>query len=227
MFGLIKSLIVGSRLEGPVRALLKRPRGVVFSNSGQYWDERYQAGGNSGSGSYGRLASFKASVLNDFVESRGIASVIEFSSGDGHQLSLASYPSYVGVDVSDTAVEVCRQRFTHDPTKSFMTTQEYDGERRELPLSLDVIYHLVEDEVFEGYMNTLFQAAERFVIVYASDEDRTQPQKHVRHRKFSDWVAQNRRDFRLVERIPNKYPFDPERPDDTSFADFFIFEAQS
>lgn len=224
---IIKKLIIGTPLEKPVRVLTGRKKGVSFKASDQYWDARYSHGGNSGAGSYGRLAHFKAEVLNAFVEKHGIQSVIEFGSGDGNQLSLASYPAYLGIDVSETAVRACRERFARDSTKAFLSTKEYNGERSELALSLDVIYHLVEDDVFEEYMTTLFRSAECFVIIYASNEDRQAPEKHVRHRRFTDWVDANRRDFRLVEHIPNRYPFDPEAPDDTSFADFFVFEACS
>lgn len=41
----------------------------------------------------------------------------------------------------------------------------------DLSLSLDVIYHLVEDEVFETYINTLFKSARRYVIIYSSNSD--------------------------------------------------------
>ena len=36
--------------------------------SGDYWDARYRAGDNSGEGSYGKFAKFKAQVLNQFVD---------------------------------------------------------------------------------------------------------------------------------------------------------------
>jgi len=223
---MIKKLFIGTPLEKPVRALTGRKSGVAFKSSDQYWDARYSHGGNSGAGSYGRLADFKAEVLNTFVERHGIQSVIEFGSGDGNQLSLAFYPAYMGIDVSETAVQACRKRFDRDSTRTFLNLKEYKGETSELALSLDVIYHLVEDAVFEEYMTQLFRSAKRFVIIYASNEDLQAPEKHVRHRRFTDWVDANRQDFRLVEHIPNQYPFDPNSPDDTSFADFFVFEAR-
>ena len=68
-----------------------------------YWEGRYRAGGNSGAGSYGRLATFKAGFVNGFVELNAIRSAIEFGCGDGNQLSLLSVPRYTGVDVSPTA----------------------------------------------------------------------------------------------------------------------------
>ncbi|MBI9084342.1 MAG: hypothetical protein JEZ11_12140 [Desulfobacterales bacterium] len=73
----------------------------------EYWERRYAQGGTSGAGSYGRLAEFKAEVLNTFVEERGVQNIIEFGCGDGNQLSLAKYPSYVGLDASKTAVTQC------------------------------------------------------------------------------------------------------------------------
>ena len=220
----LKRLIVGTPLEPAARFVFGKKARLEFTYSDKYWDERYLRGGNSGAGSYGRLAEFKAKVLNDFVARHGITSVIEFGSGDGNQLTLARYPAYTGVDVSEAAVQACIAHFTQDPTKTFLTMKEYDGRRAELSLSLDVIYHLVEDETYEVYMATLFRASERLVIVYASNTDEQTTTPHVRHRKFTEWVAANRPKFRLIEYIPNRFPFDPENPDNSSFADFYVFE---
>ncbi|MDR2439202.1 MAG: class I SAM-dependent methyltransferase [Planctomycetaceae bacterium] len=86
-------------------------RQVLFPGSKRYWDNRYCQGGNSGAGSYGRLAEFKAEILNKFVTENNINSVIEFGCGDGNQLMLANYPYYIGVDVSPKAIEICRELF--------------------------------------------------------------------------------------------------------------------
>lgn len=82
-------------------------RRLKFTNSKSYWESRYQKGGNSGFGSYGRLAKFKAEVLNDFVAKNSIQSVMEFGCGDGNQLKLAVYPKYIGLDVSPKAIKRC------------------------------------------------------------------------------------------------------------------------
>ena len=196
-----------------------------FPGSAAYWEERYRKGGTSGAGSYAEFAEFKAEVLNEFVASSGVRSVIEFGCGDGNQLALARYPRYDGVDVSPAAVARCRERFAADATKSFGTTAEYDGRRADLALSLDVVYHLVEDDVFERYMRTLFAAAERFVIVYASDFDSAPgaTASHVRHRKFTLWVAANAPEWRLARHVPNRHPRRDDAPGGTP-ADFFVFE---
>jgi hypothetical protein len=93
----------------------------------------------------------------------------------------------------------------------------------DLSLSLDVIYHLVEDSVFDAYMRRLFSFAWRFVIIYSSNMDRDWPSKHVRHREFTRWVENNRPEWCLLSVIKNPYPFDPSNQEQTSFADFYLF----
>jgi hypothetical protein len=162
--------------------------------------------------------------LNDFVARNGIRSVIEFGVGDGAQLRLAEYPSYIGVDVSETVVEATRTKFAADRSIEIMHTSELSGqERAGLSLSLDVIYHLVEDETFDVYMRQLFAAATRYVIVYGSDFDSDWRNPHVRHRKFTRWVEFNETDFALSETIVNRYPYSAKDPRNTSFANFYIF----
>ena len=133
------------------KGLLKRTRTLQFRNSSDYWEQRYSSDGNSGEGSYGKYAVIKADVLNRFVEDHSIMSVIEFGCGDGNQLSLFKFPSYIGLDVSSSVLSRCVTRFRDDPTKSFFLTPAIDTNTpytAELSLSLDVIYHLVEDEVY-------------------------------------------------------------------------------
>jgi len=39
-----------------------------FKNSEHYWKKRYNSGGDSGRGSYNKLAEFKLKVINDFID---------------------------------------------------------------------------------------------------------------------------------------------------------------
>lgn len=188
-------------------------------NSASYWEERYAKGRTSGEGSYGKLAEFKAQVLNQFVVKNNINTVIEYGCGDGNQLKLANYPSYIGFDVSRTAVERCRNFFRYDKTKRFELINNYKNETSELTLSLDVIYHLVEDYVFDEYMTRLFSSSSRFVIIYSNDIEQGAQitNKHVRFRRFSEWVNNNAKDWDLKEIKENKLK-------EASAADFFIYE---
>jgi len=194
-----------------------------FDGSAAYWEQTYARGGTSGPGSYGALARGKADFLNRFVESRDIQSVIEFGSGDGNQLSLATYPRYVGLDVSRSAIELCKSRFAGDPDKSFFL---YDSScfvdhaalfKADLALSLDVVYHLVENAVFETYMTHLFDAAHRYVVVYATNGDIRDDAPHVRHRSFSLWVESNRPQWSLTDVVEGPSS-GPRR------ADFYVYE---
>lgn len=217
---------IGPGMQAIYRAIT-HTKVLVFHSSDQYWEDRYRRGGDSGSGSYGRLAAFKAEVLNDFVASREITSVVEFGCGDGAQLRRSRYPRYTGFDVSPTAVRNCRQQFAmNDSMKFFLCgSEEYDSmPPADLALSLDVIFHLIEDDTYERYMRKLFASASRYVIIYSYDCDKVYEARHERGRAFSGWVDRNMPDWRLCQRIANRYPFDPRTPDSTSQADFFIYE---
>ena len=209
-------------LPGVRQISLLRQR-MAFSGSSHYWESNYAKGESSGSGSYGALARAKSLFLNDLIRKQAIRSVIEFGCGDGNQLSLAEYPSYIGLDVSRTAVGLCQSRFANDTTKSFFL---YDGAcftdrsgifTAELALSLDVVYHLIEDKVFEDYLGHLFAAGQRIVVIYSSNTEISGTAPHVRHRLFTPWVEAHCPQWRLtgVTKGPGA---------GRGRADFFVFE---
>jgi len=211
------------------KVFLPGQKNSKFPGSSSYWEERYAKGGNSGSGSYNRLAQFKADFLNQFVAEKNIQKVIEFGCGDGNQLMLAKYPAYIGLDVSRTVLQQCIQKFTTDNTKSFFlydSTAFKDSHKilyTDLSLSLDVLYHLIEQEVFESYLRHLFASSSKYVIIYSSNHN-SQHHFHVKSRDFTTWITENIKGFKLVDVVKNKYPFDPNDADNTSFADFYIYQ---
>lgn len=191
---------------------------LTWRGSANYWERRYSKGGNSGAGSYGDVAKFKAAALNDLVSREGIATVVELGCGDGHQLTLANYPQYVGFDVSQTAVDRCRQRFAGDDSKRFeLLTPDAVVPSSDLALSLDVLFHLVEWDIFDAHLRQLFGSATRFVAVFAPDEDGGRITPHVLYRRFTPWVAKNAPDWTLDDTVPN-----PHKGDD-SIADLYVF----
>lgn len=80
-----------------------------FIGSRIYWENRYLKGGTSGKGSYNKLAKFKANIINLFITQYQINSVIDFGCGDGNQLQFANYPYYIGLDISKTAISMCKK----------------------------------------------------------------------------------------------------------------------
>jgi len=196
---------------------------IRFPGSMKYWESRYKSGGNSGNGSFGELAKFKAETINEFVANNAVSDIIEFGCGDGNQLELAKYPKYLGLDVSKSAIKSCTERFRNDFTKSFLLYDPnyFEGMgdylKSDLTMSLDVIYHLVEDSIFEKYIHDLFLSSKKYVIIYSSNKNPEISLPHVKHRVFTDYVEKKYPDFKIIKKIENKYP-------KLSFAEFFIYE---
>jgi hypothetical protein len=175
-------------------------------DSAEYWRKRYQSGGNSGSGSYGALADFKAAALNKFVANHGITSAVEYGSGDGNQLSLLTISGYQGLDVSATAIENLRIRFCNDASKTFL---EYDPDNfsdarsvaAEISLSMDVILHLTEEERYEKYMQNLIESSEKYIGIFNTATE-VQLEKMAQHNRYRDhriWMEASAPHFREVE----------------------------
>jgi SAM-dependent methyltransferase len=206
-----------------VRASATRPiRRLRFSRSADYWERRYAGGGSSGAGSYGPVAAFKSDVLNRFVAEHAVRSVLEFGCGDGNQLTLSAYPRYTGLDVSRSALGRCITRFADDESKSFLLYDPAAFVNRgaiqaDLTMSLDVILHLVENDVFETHLRQLFEASTRYVVIFSSNEDGAPSEPHVKHRAFTRWIELHQPGWTLARRVANPH----KGPD--SLADFYMY----
>jgi hypothetical protein len=175
-------------------------------NSLEYWRNRYAVGQNSGAGSYGEMSQFKAQVLNSFIYRNSIGNCIEFGCGDGNQLDLLKIPKYFGLDVAPGAIDICAKKFLGDKSKSFavylpshFTNNAFF--QAELTLSMDVVLHLIEENVYETYMANLFTASTKYVAIFTTATD-IQPSKMAIHNFFRDhrsWVSTNAPQFEEIE----------------------------
>tara|TARA_B100000575_G_scaffold280509_1_gene270111 strand:+ start:24760 stop:25443 length:684 start_codon:yes stop_codon:yes gene_type:complete len=197
----------------------------IFPGSFEYWEQRYSKGRNSGLGSYGELALYKAEIINEFINKNNINSVIEFGCGDGNQLKLSNYKKYIGIDVSKTAILNCRTIFKKDSSKTFYLDSEFIGTKAELSLSLDVIYHLIEDDIFEKYMKDLFKYSTKYVLIYSSNF-KSEQNWHVKHRNFNEWINNNIPNAIQKQFIKNRYPYKGDESTG-SLADFYIYEIEN
>ena len=197
-----------------------------MSNNNQYdkvkkiWDERYLSGGNSGSGSYGVLCEYKAEFVNKFVNENNLSNIIEFGSGDGNQMELFNVDNYLGVDISEYIINTSKQKYKDIENKNFVTYDEFYklSNKYDLSVSLDVIYHLVEDVVYEKYMKDLFSSTNKFVIIYSTNwNDDKYNGSHVYHRKFTEYIDINFKNAKLIHHEPNKHP-------SLSTAEFYIYD---
>lgn len=204
----------------------ERTRKVYYRlfDSTDYWEQRYADKRDSGPGSRGGHRQFKADFLNTFVEQHDIESVVEFGCGDGTQVALADYPTYTGLEVSESAVETCSKRFADDDTKSFFLYDPHHFQNEgalqaDLVLSLEVLFHLVDDETFEKTMHDMFDTSEKYVIIFSSNRNEPTSELHIRHRRFTEFVAEEFPDFDLIETVENEY--------ESRHSDFYVYEKQS
>lgn len=164
-----------------------------------YWNARYANGGHSGDGSRGESAQRKADYVNGLIRCEGIVSVVDWGCGEGQQLALLDIPDYLGIDVAPVAVARCLAQFGGsflrlDPATSIDLQVSAD-----LALSMDVIFHLVDDDDFASYMRRLFASARRFVCIHSTDYD-AEPIGHMHHRAFT--TALHDAAWDLVDRHP-------------------------
>ena len=203
--------------------LLNKKFASKFQNSSSYWEHRYRNNGNSGPGSYGAAAGYKATILNRFVKEHAINKVVEFGCGDGNQLKLYEFNSYIGYDVADSCVQKCKMLFENEGDKLFFLYNPacfkvLPETIAHLTISIDVVYHLIEDNIYHFYMNHLFETSEKYVIIYAWDVDSGQRQ-HVKHRKFSKWIETYKSGWQLSNIISSE----PKG----KHCDFFIYKKVS
>ena len=178
-------------------------------NSKEYWENRYRSGGNSGAGSRGIIAEYKAKTINEFVKNNNIRTVCELGCGD-YLFELYNIPDFIGYDVSNFIVEQNRKKSNLKFTASMADLTSYD-----LTISMDVILHLIEEDVYQEYMHDLFRLSNKYVIIYSSNWDEILGGEHNMFRKFLPDVPN---EFELIEFIDN-----PHKGNDT-LADFFIFK---
>lgn len=179
-----------------------------FEGTAGYWERRYATGGSSGAGSVGEAAKAKANLVNAIVRGDGYTSVLDLGCGDGAVAAmLTGLRSYVGVDVSPTALRLARtalalRTLPPGPTYRLLTWDRFrrDQTTADLVISLEVVMHLVEDDLYRQYMAELFGRAHHGVLIQAPDGGgRWSGVHHIRYR---DWRADVPAGWALAEQHP-------------------------
>lgn len=172
-------------------------------NSKIYWENRYKNNGDSGLGSYGAEAEFKANYINNFINNNDIKTINDFGCGDSNQINMLSgFDKYTGFDISETVLNICRNKFKNNDKFNF-TNNINEMELSDVTLSLDVTYHVVEDKYFDEYMNNLFKLSSKFVLIYSINSDNSKGFAiHLKNRKFVDWANENYPNFELIDNKP-------------------------
>lgn len=134
----------------------------------QYWENRYKSGATSGAGSYGHLALWKAEIVNKIYQDESPSTVLEFGCGDGAQLGLYQFSSYVGLDVSERAVDLCKETYRFDYSKQFQKVVpgfEPELPRADLVICIEVLMHITDDDDYEWTLKNIFEHANRLVLI--------------------------------------------------------------
>lgn len=158
----------------------------------EYWENRYRKGRGSGRGSRGRNANRKAAYINRLIKKHRVRSVIDWGCGDGRVASRIVCQRYFGLDVSEKAVELARAACER-PGWSWEVFNPQVGPvpaplHADLALSLDVIFHLTEDDLYGKHLELLFSSAPLVCIASSNKDERGF--EHVLHREFAKDIPQ-------------------------------------
>lgn len=197
-------------------------KAIEYTPAG-YWDRRYRDGRTSGAGSEGDEGAYKAAYLSKFIADHDVKTVVDWGCGDGQVLKLVELPAqtqYIGVDVSPTIIAMMRQCFD-GPRYLFHTPDSFGTGTRtrlELALSFDVLFHFPEDNDYHTYLTSLFQSAEKYVMIYSTNYAGGRTARHVFRRKFTSDIAGRFPDWELRT---------VETPLREGLASFFVYEKVS
>lgn len=189
----------------------------IGATSREYWEERYKAEGNSGDGSYGSNGQFKIDVLNTYFDKIQPLGVLDFGVGDFTYFSVFTGRNFkfFGLDISPTKVVQLKHTFGENAEFSFATTiYDFDDALYDHAISLDVIFHLVEDSTYTNYINHITRLPIESIVIYSSNFNDNKWELHVRHRRFVPDILS--RGFELIEYIPN--------PTHSTDSDFYFFK---
>lgn len=175
----------------------------MLFNSKEYWENRYKNNETSGDGSYKDSARVKADYINTLIKKYNIKKINDLGHGDGNQISLINgFDLYTGYDVSTTVRKKCIEKFESNPSYIFIDDIK-KFVHGDLAMSLDVIYHIIEENIYKEYLETLFSLG-NFILIYTVNENLS-PSPHVLFRKFTPYIEDTFTNFRLIDSTPGFY----------------------
>lgn len=173
-------------------------------NMVDYWEARHRARLGTPAARIGPIGSMKIRVVNRLYEQFGVATHMDFGCDDGRLLEHIHAERFVGVDISGTLLRNLKNKFPDESRWKFIHVKELDAAYPcDLVTSLDVVHHLVEDQIFAAYMKRLFKFATKVVCIYSSDHEFSGGARHVRYRDFAAYIAQHFPGWQLTETIEN------------------------
>ena len=184
----------------------------------KYWDNWYKKGGTSGQGSEGELQIYKINYINNILNKFDCKNVFDFGCGDG-TLAKGIKSKYNGIDISNEAIEKCKKVCPqHQFNQGHFEEQNIKG--YDCVMCIDVLYHIMEDGVFEKTLENIFNSEAKIIILY------TIQSKHIVEEKRYENVCINRRDLgKYLPKYYDKYELiEVKDPVGISAASFMVFK---
>lgn len=167
-------------------------------DSFKYWENRHSKFINRNK----TINTVSINSINTFIKEKNIKNLFDYGCGDGRMAQCIIVENYFGVDVSSTAILKCKEL---NPGKNFYLCNKNDKNLKELlkafkpdlSFSFSVISHVIEDKLFEEYMENLF-CSERFVFINAINENKFFSAEYQKHRNFTKYIERFK-DWKLLE----------------------------
>jgi predicted O-methyltransferase YrrM len=148
-----------------------------------YWERRYGDGGTSGAGSRGQEAIQKVQDVQAVIDRFGAKRILDLGCGDGFIAEQLKVESYTGFDPAPSALKLCRDAMPGRTFKHEMPETLY-APGYDLTMSLDVMFHLVDDEDYGHHLGMLLGFTKERALVYATNHEE-RGAAHVRHRRWT------------------------------------------
>lgn len=174
-------------------------------NMREYWNNRYNSGGNSGAGSYYDEAQVKGNYINKIIANKEISKILDIGVGDGNQLLyIKGFDFYLGYDISPKAIRMCEQT-NYNSRLNYKFTSEIQSlpNNFDLCMCIDVLFHQVNPEDYWATLMHLFNINDsKYVLLYTTSYTTLNQAPHVFHRNVIEDVKSRFSDkYELIETL--------------------------
>lgn len=183
----------------------------------KFWNKKYADGGISGQGSIGKYRTWKWMKIMQMIPD--LREVIDVGCGDlrfwqhpiAREFTTRKGFTYLGIDISD---EIIARNQEIAPHLDFVCAPSHLdlGEKAQVVLALDLLFHIMDDGNFEETLEQLCKASKLWIVIYSWRKnpfpDSNTDGVSQTFRKLGDYrQIFESNEFRLKEYFP--VPYDP------------------
>lgn len=184
-------------------------------NTRRYWNRRYQRGSGSSFEPHEGVINFETGLINEFIKKHEIKSVLDMGCGDGSVFQrLRNLPIYHGMDISSIIIARMQQKYEKDDSRMFFEPHTMPDYYYDLVISIDTIYHLVNDHEYIDYLEKLEKKCKNYLIISSTNYNAYYGGGYIRHRAFLKDIKDL--GFKLLKKV--------DSPFDTDQCGYFVFE---